>query len=78
VQVRTVAAILVWFVVVLLLLNRYFRSEWLLPISIVLTVIAVVIYFSPRLRKKSQKQAESTSTEKQFQLLTKATLRGLR
>jgi heme/copper-type cytochrome/quinol oxidase subunit 2 len=50
-QVRTVAAILVWFVVALLLLNRFFRSEWVLPISIVLTVIAVLIYFSPRIRK---------------------------
>lgn len=50
-QIRTVAAILVWFVVALLLLNRFFRSEWILPIAIVLTVIAVLVYFSPRLRK---------------------------
>jgi general stress protein CsbA len=67
VKVRTVAAIIVWFVVALLLLNRYFQSEWILPISIVLTVIAVVIYFSPRLRKTPQKHAESASTEKQSQ-----------
>jgi threonine/homoserine/homoserine lactone efflux protein len=50
-QIRTVAAIMVWFVVALLLLNMVFKSEWILPISITLTVIAVLIYFSPRLRK---------------------------
>ncbi|MHC3130239.1 MAG: hypothetical protein IBV52_09215 [Candidatus Bathyarchaeota archaeon] len=64
-HVRTVAAILVWFVVALLLLNRVFNSEWVLPISIVLTVIAVLVYFSPRIRKttKSDRQkAESAST----------------
>ena len=53
-HVRTVAAILVWFVVGLLLLDNFLRSEWVLPISIVLTVIAVLVYFSPRLRKKSK------------------------
>ena len=63
-HVRTVAAILVWFVVVLLFLNRVYWSEWILPISIVLTVIAVIVYFSPRLRKKpksDRKEAESAS-----------------
>ena len=66
-HVRTVAAILVWFVVVLLFLNRVYWSEWILPISIVLTVIAVLVYFSPRLMKKTKskgKQLESTSNEK--------------
>jgi len=55
-QVRTVAAILAWFVVALLLLNSFFRSEWILPISIALTVIAVLVYFSPRARKNTKKQ----------------------
>jgi hypothetical protein len=50
-QVRTVAAILAWSAVALLLLNSFFRSEWILPTSIALTVIAVLVYFSPRLRK---------------------------
>ena len=54
-HVRTVSAILVWFVVALLLLNRFFMSEWVLPISIVLTVIAVLVYFSPRIRKNAKK-----------------------
>jgi len=64
-KIRTVAAILVWFVVALLLLNRFFRSEWILPIAIVLTVIAVLVYFSPRIRKntKSDRQeSESASS----------------
>ena len=55
-HVRTVAAILVWLVVALLLLNRLLRSEWILPISIALTVIAVLIYFSPRLKKEAKSQ----------------------
>ena len=53
-QIRTVAAIIVWVVVALLLLNRVLRSEWTLPIAIVLTLIAVLIYFSPRLRKEKK------------------------
>jgi hypothetical protein len=51
-QVRTVAVIIVWVVVVLLLLNRLFMLEWVTPLAIVLTVIAVLIYFSSRIRKK--------------------------
>jgi heme/copper-type cytochrome/quinol oxidase subunit 2 len=61
-QIRTVAAIIAWFVVSLLLINRVYRSEWILPIAIALTVIAVLVYFSPRLRKKPKtdtKEAES-------------------
>jgi len=63
-QIRTVAAIIAWFVVALLLLNRVYRSEWILPIAIALTVIAVLVYFSPRLRKgtKSDKQEIEKAT----------------
>jgi cell division protein FtsW (lipid II flippase) len=63
-HIRTVAAIMAWFVVVLLLLNRLLRSEWIIPIAIVLTVIAVIVYFSPRLRKgtKSGKQETESAT----------------
>jgi nucleoside recognition membrane protein YjiH len=50
-HIRTVAAILAWLVVALLLLNRIFNSEWVLPIALVLTAIAVLAYFSPSLRK---------------------------
>jgi hypothetical protein len=59
VQVRTVAAILVWIAVALLLLNRLLRSEWILPISIVLTIIAVLVYFTPRLKTKNPKDNKS-------------------
>ena len=51
-QIRTLAAIIVWVVVALLLLNRFIMSEWITPIAIVLTVVAVLIYFSSRIRKK--------------------------
>jgi hypothetical protein len=55
-QIRTVAAIMVWFVVALLLLNMPFSSEWILPISIFVTIIAVLIYFVPRLRKTKKRE----------------------
>lgn len=58
-QIRTVAAIIVWVVVALLLLNRVLMSPWVLPIAIALTIIAVLVYFSPRLRKgKNQTKNE--------------------
>ncbi len=50
-QIRTVAAILIWFVAALLILNMRLRSVWMLLISIVMMIIAVVVYFIPRLRK---------------------------
>ncbi len=50
-HIKTVAAILVWVVVVLLLLNNILKSDWIMPIGIALTIIAVVAYFSPRLKK---------------------------
>jgi hypothetical protein len=58
-QVRTVAAILAWSVVALLLLSSFFRSDWVLPISIVLMVIAVLVYFIPNLRKKPVDKKEN-------------------
>ena len=63
-QIRTIAAIMVWFVVVLLFANRFLRSEWITPIAIILTVIAVLVYFSPRLRKgtKPDKQEIESAT----------------
>jgi len=51
-HVRTVAAIMMWFVVVLLILNRFLlKSGWILLISVALTIMAVIVYFIPRLRK---------------------------
>ena len=58
-KVRTVAAIIAWFVVALLMINRVYWSEWILPIAIVLTAIAVLVYFSPRLRKKPNQTTKS-------------------
>jgi hypothetical protein len=56
-HIKTVAAILVWLVVVLLLLNNVFSSDLIVPIGIALTIIAVLAYFSPRL-KKGKKAAD--------------------
>jgi heme/copper-type cytochrome/quinol oxidase subunit 2 len=72
-HVRTLAAILLWFVVALLLLNRVLRSEYILPISIVLTVIAVLLYFSPRFRKNLEPQRQSAESNNGHQkaILTK-------
>jgi hypothetical protein len=50
-HIKTVAAILVWVVVVLLLVNTMLKSDWMMPIGIALTIIAVIAYFSPRLKK---------------------------
>ncbi|UCE29831.1 MAG: hypothetical protein JSV85_03720 [Candidatus Bathyarchaeota archaeon] len=50
-QIRTVAAILMVSVVVLLLLNNFFRSGLIWLISITTMIIAVIVYFIPRLRK---------------------------
>ncbi|MBN1784374.1 MAG: hypothetical protein JW815_01360 [Candidatus Bathyarchaeota archaeon] len=50
-HIKTVAAILVWVAVVLLLLNNMLKSDVIMPIGIALTIIAVVAYFSPRLKK---------------------------
>jgi hypothetical protein len=56
-HIKTVAAILVWLVVVLLLLNNIFKSDLIMPIGIGLTIVAVIAYFSPRL-KKGKKAAD--------------------
>ncbi len=50
-HIRTVAAILIWIAVALLLLNNFFRSEWLFLIPIAFILLAVLLYFVPRLRK---------------------------
>jgi heme/copper-type cytochrome/quinol oxidase subunit 2 len=73
-HVRTLAAILLWFVVALLLLNRLLRSEYILPISIVLTVFAVLLYFSPRFRKKPEPQRQPTESNNGQQKATRAEL----
>ena len=56
-HIKTVAAILVWVVVALLLLNNTLKSDLIMPIGIALTIIAVIAYFSPRL-KKGKKAAD--------------------
>ncbi|MDH5266730.1 MAG: hypothetical protein OEW62_03520 [Candidatus Bathyarchaeota archaeon] len=51
-QVRTVAAIMMWFVVALLILNRFvLNSGWIWLISVALMIMAVIVYFIPRMRK---------------------------
>jgi hypothetical protein len=50
-HVRTVAAIIVWFVVGLLILNRLLlKSGWIWLISGALAILGVIIYFIPRLK----------------------------
>lgn len=51
-QIRTVAAILAWIVVALLLLNGIIKSQLVTIAAIVLTAIAVIVYFLPRFQKK--------------------------
>ena len=63
-QVRTLAAILAWLVVALLLLNGMIRSVWVTVASIVLTGVAVLLYFSPRWTKNKKTQDQKTDPEK--------------
>lgn len=50
-NIRTISAILAWVVVALLIANFSFKSDLILLISIAIVIIAVLIYFMPRLRK---------------------------
>ena len=70
-HIRTVAAIIVWIVVAMLLLNRVLNSEWVLPLAIVLTAVAVLVYFSPNLKKgkKSADKEEKAPPSDQFRTL---------
>lgn len=63
-HVRTIAAIIAWAVVALLLVNSFFRSELILLVAIVLMVIAFLFYFSPRIIKNRSdgQETEVTST----------------
>lgn len=68
-QIRTVAAIIVWVVVALLLLNRIFMYDWVLPVALILTLAAVLLYFSPRiLKKKKQETTENQPLTEHQQL----------
>ena len=59
-QIRTVAAIIIWIAVALLLLNRALMLDWVLPLALLLTVVAIIVYFSPRFTKKEK---QTTSEE---------------
>jgi hypothetical protein len=50
-NVRTVSAILVWVVAVLLILNNYFKSGLIFYMSIAMLIVAILVYFIPRFRK---------------------------
>ncbi|MFQ6064634.1 MAG: hypothetical protein ACE5L6_04080 [Candidatus Bathyarchaeia archaeon] len=50
-QIRTVAVILMFFVVALLFLNNFLRSGWIFLVSIAMMIIAVLVYFIPHLKK---------------------------
>ena len=51
-HVRTVAAIMMWFALTLLILNRFLlKLGWIWLISVALMIMAVVVYFIPRLRR---------------------------
>ena len=50
-HIRTVATILMLFVLALLILNKFLRSGWIWLVSIAMLITAVIVYFIPRLRK---------------------------
>ena len=58
-HIRTVATILLLFVLALLILNKFLRSGYVWLISIAIMIVAVIVYFIPRLSgraKSCQKQ----------------------
>ena len=50
-QIRTIAVILMVFIVALLFLNSYLRSGLIWLTSIAMVIVAVIVYFIPTLRK---------------------------
>ena len=50
---------MMWSVVALLILNESVRSEWIWIASIFIMIIAVIAYFSPRLKKSVLKSKEN-------------------
>jgi hypothetical protein len=50
-QTKTISAILVWTAIAVLLLNGYFKSQWVWLIGVALVVIAITVYFFHRLTK---------------------------
>lgn len=57
-HIRTLAAILIWLVAALLILNVMFKSGWILLISVILMITAIVIYFLPRLKKQQNQKTK--------------------
>ncbi len=50
-RIKTIAAILIFLVVALLIINRFLRIGWIWQISIVMMIIAVILYFIPKLKR---------------------------
>jgi len=50
-QTKTISAILVWVAIATLLLNGYFKSQWIFLIGVALVGIAITVYFFNRLVK---------------------------
>ena len=57
-HVRTVASILIWVTVALLILNNYLKSGWIWLLSIAIIITAVLVYFIPRLKKITHTQTD--------------------
>lgn len=63
-QIKTVAAILAWIAVALLLLNGMIRSQLIIIAAIVLAAIAFLLYFSPRFKKNKEAQIQKSESVK--------------
>ena len=55
-HIKTVAAILAWIAVALLLLNGLIKSQWVVIVAIILAAFAILLYFAPRFMKNKQTQ----------------------
>jgi len=63
-QIRTVAAILAWIVVALLLLNGIIKLQLVTIAAIILTAIAVIVYFIPRFQKRKDGETKDSQISK--------------
>ncbi len=59
-HIRTISAILVWTVAAMLIANIYLGSQMLFLASIILVIIAVLIYFVPRIRKTKDSPSQQS------------------
>ena len=63
-HIRTVATILMLLVLALLILNKFLRSGYMWLISIAIMIVAVIVYFIPRLSERAKSCQKHVTPQK--------------